>query len=72
MIGSARDGKTAVIEKSPDRNDLVYPDSTGSFVPIISRERYLPMTKKTWKTFMAVTAIPVTCGLKNFYRHTKC
>ena len=28
MIGSARDGKTAIIEKSPDRSDLVYPDST--------------------------------------------
>jgi len=28
MIGSARDGKTAIIEKSPDRDDLFYPDST--------------------------------------------
>ncbi len=28
MIGSARDGKTAIIEKSPDRIDIVYPDST--------------------------------------------
>lgn len=28
MIGSARDGKTAIIEKSPDRIDLVYADST--------------------------------------------
>jgi len=28
MIGSARDGKTALIEKSPDRSDLVVPDST--------------------------------------------
>jgi hypothetical protein len=28
MIGSAHDGKTAIIEKSPDRSDLVWPDST--------------------------------------------
>jgi hypothetical protein len=28
MIGSAHDGKTAIIEKSPDRDDIVYPDST--------------------------------------------
>jgi isopenicillin-N N-acyltransferase-like protein len=28
MIGSARDGKTAIIEKSPDHYDLVYPDSS--------------------------------------------
>jgi hypothetical protein len=28
MIGSARDGKTAIIEKSPDRSDLVYADCT--------------------------------------------
>jgi isopenicillin-N N-acyltransferase like protein len=28
MIGSARDGKTAIIEKSPALNDIVYPDST--------------------------------------------
>ncbi len=28
MIGSAHDGKTAIIEKSPDRSDLVFPDTT--------------------------------------------
>ncbi len=28
MIGSAKDGKTAIIEKSPDREDLFLPDSS--------------------------------------------
>jgi hypothetical protein len=28
MIGSARDGKTAIIEKAPDRDDLFYSDTT--------------------------------------------